>query len=238
MDYDQWCAGDSNVLLLSGPNDCALDSVSSHISGLMEEGRFGRDRIVLSFFSPKGATREGRPIGGRGSEETVFVHTLLHQLISSESESGKPQMSTASDFLRYLLGTIDNFELMARFENVSRGAPLAVIREALKITDRRLFGALGKVLEREEGVGIIVNVLEHMSGGGGNLLTAVSAFIGSLSEETRGIKVLLTCGPMVDAGKALGGLHCIKIQYDTERKGLITISCTEVRNVANECRMP
>jgi hypothetical protein len=129
MDYDQWFAQDSEVLLLSGPTNCALDEVSSHILGLMEEGRFGKNLILLSFFSPDGATRGNRPITRRDSETTgtIFVHTLLSQLISSESVSGKNRISTACEFLTYLLDSIDSPELLVRFKNISGSDTLAII---------------------------------------------------------------------------------------------------------------
>jgi hypothetical protein len=224
MDYHQWFAGDSKVLLLSGPTECTLDRVSSHISGLMEEGRFGKDRIVLNFFSPDGATIGGnRPRRRKqhsGPTATIFTHTLLHQIITSASVSGRTGASTASDFLSHLLGSIENLELLDRFEGFSGGDTLTVIEEVLDVPDMILFEALEGVLETQEALGIVVNVSDNVRGRGSGFLTDVATFVGRLS-ETPGIKVLLTCGPVEDSGKTLGGLDCIKIQYDKERKGLI-----------------
>ena len=84
-----------------------------------------------------------------------------------------------------------------------------------------LFKALERFLETQEDLGIVVNVSDNVRGRGSDFLMAVSTFVGYLS-ETPGIKVLLTCGPVDDSGKTLGGLDCIKIQYDKERKGLIS----------------
>jgi hypothetical protein len=97
---------------------------------------------------------------------------------------------------------------------------LTVIEEVLDIPDMILFEALEGVLETQGDLGIVVNVSDNVRGRGSGFLTDVATFVGRLS-ETPGIKVLLTCGPVEDSGKTLGGLDCIKIQYDKERKGLI-----------------
>jgi hypothetical protein len=214
MDYHQWFAGDSKVLLLSGPADCTLDRVSSHISGLMEKGSFGKGRIVLNLFSPGRAQYPG-------PTATIFAHTLLHQLITSTSVSGRARVSTASDFLSHLLGSIENLELVDRFEEIGEDDTLTVIEELLDFPDKILFKALEGFLETQEDLGIVVNVSDNVRGRESDFLTAVSTFVGHLS-ETPGIKVLLTCGPMDDSGKTLGGLDCIKIQYDKERKGFVS----------------
>jgi hypothetical protein len=93
MDYERWFSQDSGVLLLSGPTSCTLDRVSFHVLGLMEEGCFEGDRIVLNFYSPGGATRGNMPIGRRESKATVsiFVHTpapahLLYNYIGKDSD--------------------------------------------------------------------------------------------------------------------------------------------------------
>jgi hypothetical protein len=224
MDYGQWLAEDSEkVLLLSGPTKCALGDISSHTLCLMEEGCFGKDRIILNFFSPDGATRGGKPLGRRDSEKTVtiFVHTLLHQLISSEAVSGKSPISTASDFFCHLLDTVDALELLDRFQDIITGDPLAIVREVLETTDMALSNALVKILESEGCLGIVVNMLDKMRGQE-DFLTAVFTFFGSLSKRSPAIKVLLTCGLVDNPRTTLGGLHCINIRYDQERKGLIS----------------
>jgi hypothetical protein len=222
MDYDRWLARDPEVLLLTGPTNCTLDRVSSHIIGLMEEGLFGKDQIVLKFFSPDDATRGNGPIRSpRDSESTItiFVHTLLYQLISA-TVPGK-RVSTATDFLCHLLNSIGHLELLARFKAISTGDPLDVIRKVLVIPDRTLCEALGKILERRNDLGIVVNMLGNMSGRGRDFFTAVSTLIRGLSERNSGLKALLTSGPLDDTRMALGGLSFIAIQYDKERKGLI-----------------
>jgi hypothetical protein len=242
MDYDRWLAGGSEVLLLSGPTSCTLDRVSSHISGLMEGGCFGENRIVLNFFSPDGATRRDRGKKRKLDSEptaTIFVHTLLHQLISSAAASGKNWKFTASGFLGHLFRSIGSPDLLARFEKIRWEDSSAVIGEVLDIPDSILCEALGKVLEKEKEMGIVVNVLDSMRGQGRDFLTAVSTFVERLRERSPGIKVLLTCGSVQDSGKALGGLRCIKVEYDKERKGLISQFPTiRASNVANKCRVP
>jgi hypothetical protein len=241
MDYDQWLAGGSEVLLLSGPTNCTLGRVSSHILGLMEEGQFGENRIVLSFFfSPDGAARGNRRRRRRDSDPTVttFVHTLLHQFISA-NVSGKIRGSPATDFLCHLLDSIENLELLERFESIDRDDTLAIIRKVLDIPDRILLQALSKVLEMEKDLGIVVNVSDNMGGQEGEFLTAISTFVRRLSKRALGIRVLLACGLVDDPGMALGGMHCIKIQYDKERKGMISqFPNIRVRNVADKCRVP
>jgi hypothetical protein len=112
--------------------------------------------------------------------------------------------------------------LVDRFGAISEDDTLAVIEEVLDIPDRIIFEALEIVLETEEDLGIVVNVLDNVRGQGSDFLTAVSTLFGRLSERTPGIKVLLTCGPVGDSGKTLGGLDWIKIQYDKERQGFIS----------------
>jgi hypothetical protein len=91
-------------------------------------------------------------------------------------------------------------------------------------------------LEREKDLRIVVNVLDRMEDG---FLTTISTFVGDLSKRTPGIKVLLTCGSVGDPGNTLVGLCCINIQYDKERKGLISrFPNSRVSNVANKCRVP
>jgi hypothetical protein len=242
MDYDQWFDQDSAVLLLSGPTSCALDHVSSHILGLMEQGSFGKDGIVLNFFSLSGAARGNIPIGGRDSEKavTIFVHTLLHQLISSPTISRKKRISTASGFLSYLLDSLDSPELLDRFGNISLDDPSAVLREALDIPDKILWKALGKSLEGEKGLQIVVNVPANMRGRDSGFIAAVSTFVEDLGKRTEGLKVLLTIGPSDDSGMAFGELPCIKVHYDKERRGLIgPFFDIKVSNIANSnCRVP
>jgi hypothetical protein len=239
MDYDRWFAQDSEVLLLSGPTNCALDLVSSHILGLMEGGKFGKDRIVLSFFSPDGATSRGKmPITRLDSETTVtiLVHTLLHQFISSKAVSNS-WVSTASDFLFHLLDSIDGLRLLDYFKKVSSGDTLAVISTILHFPDGALCDALGKVFEGEKDLEIVVNVLDTTRGRESDFITAVSPLIGRLNKRTSRAKALFTSGRAEDS--TVEWLPCIKIQHDKERKGSIVISLNiEVSDVANVCRVP
>jgi hypothetical protein len=225
MDYNRWFAQDSGVLLLSGPTSCVLDQISFHVLGLMEKGCFENDRIVLNFSSPDGATRGNGPIRRSETKETVtiFAHTLLHQLISSTTKEGKTRIPAAYDFLCHLLDSIDDLRLLARFRNIGQGDPLAVIREVLDAPDTTLCDALGKVLEGEKDLRIVVNVSDNMRGREGNYIAAVSTFIGRLSEKNPGLKALLTGVPADDSRMTLGGAPCIRIQYDKERKGLIAL---------------
>jgi hypothetical protein len=172
----------------------------------MEEGRFGKDRIILYFFSPDGATRGGKPISERCPEATVtiFVHTLLYQLISS-TPSGKTRIPTASGFLRHLLDSIDSLGLLDRFKDIGVGDPLAITRRVLDIPVTTIWDALGKALETEKDLGIVINVLDNMAEWGDDFLTAISTFIRSLSERTPRIKALLTSGPVDGSGMTLGG---------------------------------
>jgi hypothetical protein len=187
MDYDQWFAQDSGVLLLSGPTNCALDHVASHILGSMEEGCFGTDRIVLNFLSPGGATMGNKPIRSkRDSEATIFVHTLLHQFISSAAVSGESRISTASDFLYRLLDSIDNHELLAHFGGISGDDPSAVVKKVLDIAKRALFDALGNVLEGENDLRIVVNGLDKMRERGSDLS---QMFLHSLDVWARTLRV-------------------------------------------------
>jgi hypothetical protein len=207
----------------------------------MEEGRFEDGRIVLNFFSPDGATRGNAPIGRRDSRATVtiFVHTLLHQLIST-TISGKPRISASSDFLCHLLDSIDDpSSLLARFGNLNLGDPSAVLRGFLDVPDGTLWGALGESLEGKKDLRIVVNVLDNMRGRESDFIAAVSAFIGNLSKRTSGLKALLTIGLVDDSRVTFGELPCIKIRYDKERKGLIALlHNAKVSNLANQCRMP
>jgi hypothetical protein len=206
----------------------------------MEEGLFGKARTVLNFFSPDGAVRGNnrrRRKRNSGPAVTIFAHTLLHQLISVKLSEGT-RITTASDFLCHLLDSIENHELLDRFENIS-GDLSAIILEAHGIPDTVLFDALGKVLGEEEDLRIVVNVSNNMSGRGSDFFTTISTFIGGLSERALGFKALLTGGPAGDSRMALGGISCITIQYDRERKGLISqFLKTDVRTVANKCRVP
>jgi hypothetical protein len=242
MDYDQWAAQDSEVLLLSGPTSCTLDHVSSHIQGLMEEGWFGKDRIVLNFFSPDGALKGNKGRSRRQGPETtvtIFAHTLLHQFISSTTISKEARISAVSHFLRFLLGSIENLELLDLFEGIGGDDTLAVIREVFDIPDRTLCDALGKILEGEKDLGIVVHVSDNMREQESDFITAVSTFIGRLSERTPGIKVLLACRPVDDSGMSLRPPHCISIQYDKERKGSFSLFLNAmVSNAANKCRVP
>jgi hypothetical protein len=208
----------------------------------MEQGSFAKDRIVLNFFSLGGAARGNIPISGPDSEKavTIFVHTLLHQFISSTTISREKRISTASGFLCYLLDSLDSTELLDRFGNISLNDPSAVLREALDIPDGILWDALGKSLEGENDLQIVVNVPYIMRGRESGFITAVSTFVGNLSKRTSGLKVLLTIGPSDDSGMTFGELLCIKVQYDKERRGLIApFLDIKVSNIANSnCRVP
>jgi hypothetical protein len=239
MDYDRWFTQDSEVLFLSGPTNCSLDLVSSHILGLMEGGQFGKDRIVLSFFSPDGATSRGKmPITRLDSETTVtiLVHTLLHQFISSKAVSNS-RVSTTSDFLFHLLDSIDGPRLLDYFKKISSGDTLAVISRILHFPGGALCDALGKVLEGEKHLEIVVNALDNTRGRESDFITAVSPLIWRLNTRTSRAKALFTSGPADDS--TLEGVPCIKIQHDKERKGSIVLSLNiEVSYVANMCRVP
>jgi hypothetical protein len=114
---------------------------------------------------------------------------------------------------------------------------LAVIREALDMPDRALCDALGKVLEGEKHLEIVVNALDNTRGRDSDFIAAVSLLIVRLNKRTSRAKALFTSGPADDS--TLEGLPCIKIQYDKERKGSIVLSLNiEVSYVANMCRVP
>jgi hypothetical protein len=240
MDYIQWFAQDSGVLLLSGPTKCTLDHISAYILMLME-GHFGKDRIVLNFFSPDKATRGIMPIR-RDSKATVtiFVHTLLHQLISSTNMA---RMSAAYDFLCNLLDSIDDLGLLARFGGIDVGDSLAVITGVLGLDtpDTTLCEALGKALKGEKNLGMVVNVLDNMRGEENCFVTAVSTLVGRLSKKTSGFKALITSGPDEDSNMAFRKLPRIHVQYDKERKCLIALfPNVKAGNLANklECSVP
>jgi hypothetical protein len=149
-------------------------------------------------------------------------------------------MSAASDFLCHLLDSIDNpKQLLGHFKGIIKDDPLIIIRKILDISDRILCDALGKVLEGERDLAIVVHELDDMGRWGDDFLTAVSTFIGNLSERSPGLKALLTIGPLGGSGVTLDGLPGLKIHYDSERKGLIALPINaRVSNVANKCRMP
>jgi hypothetical protein len=220
LDYDRWFAQDSGVLLLSGPANCYLDHVSSHILGLVEEGHFGKDRIPLNFFSPDWATRGNKPSKIRRDRKvaaTIFVHTLLHQFITA-AVSEKSRISAASGFLYHLLDSLDDTELLPRFKLTIWENPLAVIRKLLDMPDKVLYDGLERVLEGEEALAIVVNVSDIMGGRESDFITSLCALIRRLSERTPGLKVLLTS----PSAMPLGGPPYMEIQYDKERRGLIT----------------
>jgi hypothetical protein len=137
------------------------------------------------------------------------------------------------------LDSLDSPELLDRFGNISLDDPSAVLREALDIPDEILWDALGKTLEGEKDLQIVVNVPDNMGGRESGFIAAVSTFVGNLSKRTSGLKALLTIGPSDDSGTTLGELPCIKVHYDKERRGLIAL-CLDINvsNIANKCRVP
>jgi hypothetical protein len=137
------------------------------------------------------------------------------------------------------LDSIDNHELLAHFEGISGDDPSAVVKKVLDLAKRALFDALGNVLEGEKDLRIVVNGLDKMRERGSDFIADVSTFIGHLGKKASGFKALLTGGLAEDSRTTLGGLPCLKIQYDKERKGLVALFLNgKARNVANKCRVP
>ena len=220
MDFERWkCTTGSEVLWLSGPAECHISDASSYIVDLVKEKPSRTQHLVLYFFcSTASATA---PLAA------TFVSTIIHQLASRIPQlTGK----VISVFLRTLLDTILRDELLpdpgwSRFK--TNDSVEATMKNILKTPSSGYWDALREVLdiEREQELSLIVDGLDKVEHQKDNFIPELCAFIKHLRGRPSTTRVFLTSQSQAGIKEIFGQLP--SIEYDRERKGLISLICSQ-----------
>jgi hypothetical protein len=239
VDFEKWLSAkdsqvstkDSQVLWLSGPAECCIPDVSSRIIDLAKKAHPDAQHSVLYFFCSAATTKV--PIA------IIFVSAVVHQLVHCLPRRKKKAATTA--FLQALLKEILREESLSDL-NLCRfkagDSEDAIVKEILKASSDRYWGALTAVMEieREQGLSIIIDGLDKTKHKKYEFIKEVCEFIEYLRGRPSTTKVLLTSKPQPEIKKILHGLRCI--EYDRERKGsLCLFFVLKLNNVANSCRV-
>ena len=99
------------------------------------------------------------------------------------------------------------------------------MKEILKTPSSGYWGALRKVLdiEREQELSLIIDGLDKIEHQEDNFIQELCAFVKNLRGRPSTTRVLLTSQPQAKFKEILGQLP--SIEYDRERKGLISLTC-------------
>jgi len=153
---------------------------------------------------------------GEKSVVSLFVHTLLYQIVSCSPMDKKN--SIVRNFLHSLVDGIFKKDPNQLFEGPSE-TWLKRILDAP--TDDELWTALKAVLakEQERELFIVVDGLDKVQHEKREFINGVRTFVEHLQQRTSKVKILLTSRPQDEIKEILDGLPCI--EYDKERKGLV-----------------
>ena len=211
MDYERWwSAKGSQALWLSGPAECDISDASSCIVDLAKEKSTEAQYSALYFFCSDEPT--GVPIA------ITFVSTIVSQLICC-----LPQLKerVTKVFLRTLVKTIlsEVIEKQSRFKLGDSAE--AIVKKILQVSSEVYWSALKAVmsLERKQEIFLVIDGLDKA---GREFISGVPIIIEGLQGYPSTIRVLITSRPQAEIKEILGGLPYI--EYDKERKGLITVS--------------
>ena len=220
MDFERWqCTNGSEVLWLSGPAECHISDASSYVVDLVKEKHSRTQHLVLYFFCSTASTQT--PIAA------TFVSTIIHQLASR-----MPQLAgkVISVFLRTLLDIILRDKSLfdpgrPRFK--TNDSAEATVKEILKAPSSGYWGALREVLdiERETDLSLIIDGLDKIEHQKDEFIQELFGFIEQLRGRPSTTRVLLTSQPQAGIKEILGPLP--SIEYDRERKGLISPICSQ-----------
>ena len=220
MDFERWQrTTGSEVLWLSGPAECHISDASSYIVDLVKEKPSRTQHLVLYFFCSTGPAE--------GPIAATFVSTIIHQLASR-----MPQLTgkVTTVFLRTLLDTILRNEARSdqrrsRFKTTNSAE--ATVKEILKTPSSGYWGALREVLdiEREQELSLIIDGLDKVEHQKDNFIQELRAFVEHLRGRPSTTRVLLTSQSQTGIREILGQMP--SIEYDRERKGLISIICSQ-----------
>ncbi|KAH7111345.1 hypothetical protein B0J11DRAFT_447573, partial [Dendryphion nanum] len=199
MDFEKWNSDSHYVLWVSGPPDCNIHQVSSHLIGLAQHS-------VLYFFC---STAEGQePIA------TTFVRTLLYQFIYCSPLNKRKTI--IQNFLQIILeGDLD----WVSPHLIEKDHKIITVKDiVLKAPIDKLWFALRAVLtnEKERKLTIIVDGLDKVKQGQGEFVRRIRALIENLQTNISRIKALLTSRPRNQIREALDDIP--NIEYDKERK--------------------
>jgi hypothetical protein len=151
VDFEQWIASSSQVLWLSGPSQCNIYQVSSHIVDCFQEQAHKTNKVVLYFFCSTAI--------GKESVVTVFIHTFLSQFMCCSPP--EKRMAIAKIFLHTLLNP--SFEKskggnqQLSFSNAQE-PPEIVVQKALHARPDDLWTALKAALTNDVRSDILIVV--------------------------------------------------------------------------------
>ena len=224
VDFERWQSSKGfQVLWISGPAESRISNASSRIVNqvMKASSESGAKHSVLYFFCS--AAPRKVPIA------ITFISTIIHQLVRSLPE---PEERVATVFLRNLLDTILTDEpLLGHQEERSRfkrdDSVEATVKKILKTSSDGYWSALRAVMESidsEHRFSLIIDGLDtRAERQEGEFVSDFTRFLDFLRERPTATRVLLTSRPQAGIKEILSGLPCI--EYDRERKGLISIVC-------------
>ena len=220
MDFEQWQhTTGSEVLWLSGPAAWDISDASSYIVDLGKEGPPRTQHLVLYFFCSSASAQA--PIAA------TFVSTIIHQLTSR-----MPQLTgkVIPIFLHTLLDTILRDEPLSnprRSRFKTNDSVEATMENILKTPSSGYWGALRAVLDiaREQELSLIIDGIDKVERQKDSFIQELRAFVENLRGRPSITRVLLTSQSQTGMKEILGQLP--SIEYDRERKGLISHICSQ-----------
>ena len=226
MDFERWQSTDGfEVLWISGPAACRISDASSRIvdQAMKTSSESGAQHPVLYFFCSTAPTKV--PIA------ITFISTIIHQLLRSLSGL-KEKVTTV--FLRNLLDTVLRDEPLLDQQELSRfnrdDSVEATVKKILQASSDGYWGALRavvKCIDREHRVSLIIDGLDNAEHQGDEFIQKVLRFIDFLRGRPTTTRVLLTSRPQAGIKDVLSGVP--SIEYDRERRGLISVVCLFIR---------
>lgn len=213
MDFKRWRdTHKSQVLWLSGPSKCNIHQVSSHVVDQEKNRAFETQSFMLYFFCSTVT------IGEREKTTTLFIHTLLSQLIYCSTPGKK--ILIVKRFLLHLFQSIPskNGAQNPKLDRFNDDGPEQTIKEILDAPIHNVWSALEAALDYEHELFIIIDGLDNVEYKESEFVREVRIFIEHLQKQISKVHVLLTSQPQVKLKEVLVELP--HIEYDKERKGL------------------
>jgi hypothetical protein len=210
IDFTQWCSSQAPcALLISGPSQCGIDEIASHLIGQSKLAAPNPTHsVVLHFFCSMKAA---------GEQSVSAFKAFISQVLCSATSREPSEQNAVIDALRGVLRTI---VVDPRINNQGL-KPTTILELLSQAPQKLLWDALQRFLDTDQvrALTIVFVGLDKPTPQNEGFIEGVYSLIKHLLKRPTKCKVLLTCKAESGIKEKFPGIT--HIEYDVERNGLI-----------------
>ena len=204
IDFKEWSSVDSApVLWITGPPQCRLHQIASHIMDRLNATTSNTSRSILYFFA------------GKQSSTHSAIQAFLRQFLLGVP--GPRQKEAITEFLRTVVDAVPGKKEWKREPKNRRLAPTTIPELLNSAEDDVLWKAFQNVLEIEQGLELLI-VVDDITHEMKEFIRSLLSLVNYLLARQWKVKALLTSLPESKMKPQLPN-QVICIEYDAERKG-------------------